>query len=709
MSYGTDLDSYRSVIRDKNIWLYIFGREKPDLDNSQSYYRYINNTINLAFVYAFSCVKEMYNIVEDIEEKKKLFNPNAKRAIKNIERIYNGFDVNYELINYIMLDIQFDLALGSESCLKQYIPGIASEFNVLDYSAHILHWMTTSKYEANITISDLVKLFQKLIGALPFISNTALKGEGNDVFFETQVGFEKKIVYSDYKLYIQDCGRGYYQFYFLERVEAKKHSLSLCYSTPDYADKYFIVYHDKIFNETAECDNGEFVLLDADEIELMCNRITGFDTEDVFNSKGAIADGISNIYTVNYKYLKNLSLSISDELGRSDNNLCRDKVLLKYGVNPGGEYDLDSVIIMQLIEKSPFTVLFDLFCIDGGSFHSVIKNLYNRFNCKIKFKYIDFTKAPVDYSELDRHLMKNLKTSRGAYYNMEMAEMQANYILSMILADSREGDAGVGRVSDEIECINANRSLEMAQDVCAKLLIKMTCFYNGVIAYGCEKMEYDAEYYNNMPSAEKINNAQERFKTTFLSAAKDAYESMCANNHSSNRNENLANAIDLFLELVDFVDNDANSRKALKCVLGKNSIVDKRRLGLSRGIVSLDSTEQIKQILNVLEYLTTGSFDKNETKGDFNSAIHPIVGRYISNSESNDQCRIASFSIRIDVDANGQFDYMKSINILTEFHYQIDEYYYCLPNIGRSNFDWWIDPLVVSVNDFDSIFSKEGE
>lgn len=108
-------------------------------------------------------------------------------------------------------------------------------------------------------------------------------------------------------------------------------------------------------------------------------------------------------------------------------------------------------------------------------------------------------------------------------------------------------------------------------------------------------------------------------------------------------------------------------------------------------------------------YLTTGSFDKNETKGDFNSAIHPIVGRYISNSESNDQCRIASFSIRIDVDANGQFDYMKSINILTEFHYQIDEYYYCLPNIGRSNFDWWIDPLVVSVNDFDSIFSKEGE
>ena len=707
MNSTKDLENYRSVIRDKNIWLYIFGKDKPDFDNAQSYYRYINNTINLAFVYVFSCIKEMYNIVEDIEEKKRLFNPNAKRAIKNIDRIYNGFDINYELINYIMLDVQFDLALGTDSCLRQYIPGIASNFNILDYSPRIFHWMTTSKYENSITISDLINLFQKLIVSLPFVSNTILQGEKCDTFFETQIGFEKKTIYTDYKLFIQDCGRGYYQFYFLERVEAKKHALSLYYSTPDYADKYLIVYHDKYYRENISSDCSEFILLDLGDIELICNRITGSDTNDLFNNNCIVSDGISNIYTVNYKYLKNLSLSISDELGRSDNTLCRDKVLLKYGFDPYGEYDLDSVIIMQLIEKSPSTVLFDLFCIDSGAFHSIVRNLYNRFNCKIKFKYIDFSKKPVDYSELDRHLMRNLRTSHSAYHSMEMAELQANYILSMLLTNSRESEARVERISDVIEYISTNRSLEMAQEACINLLMKTISFYHGVLAYGREKMEYDAEYYDNMPSTDKIKETQERFRTTFLSAAECAYKSLFSCNLSDSREDKFIHAINSFVELVDKVDNSVNLRKALKCALGKNSIVDKRQLGISSKIVSLEENEQLKQIVMILEYLTTGSFEKNESKGDFNSSIYPITGRYVSNSESNDQCRIANFSIRIDVNANGQFDYMKTINILSEFYYQIDEYYYCLPNVGRSNLDWWIDPIVVSANEFDSIFAKK--
>lgn len=382
-------------------------------------------------------------------------------------------------------------------------------------------------------------------------------------------------------------------------------------------------------------------------------------------------------------------------------------MLRKYGIDPYGEYDLDSVIIMQLIEKSPSTVLFDLFCIDSSAFHSIVRNLYNRFNCKIKFEYIDFSKRPVDYSELDRQLMKNLRTDHGAYHSMEMAELQVNYILSMLLTNSRESEARVERISDVIEYISTNRSLDMAQEACTNLLVKTISFYYGVLAYGREKMEYDAAYYDNMPSTDKIRETQERFSTTFLSAAEYAYHSLFSDNMSDSREENLIHAIDSFIALIDRVDNNVNLRKALKCALGKNSIVDKRQLGISSKIVSFEEKEQLKQILMILEYLTTGSFERNESKGDFNSSIYPITGRYVSNSESNDQCRIANFSIRIDVNANGQFDYMKTINILSEFHYQIDEYYYCLPNIGRSNLEWWIDPIVVSANEFDSIFERK--
>lgn len=704
---SSDLEGYRSYIKDKYIWLYIFGKEKPDLDNAQSYYKYINNTVNLAFLYAFSCIKEMYNVVEDIEEKKKLFNPNAKRAIKNIDRIYNGFDINYELINYIMLDIQFDLARGSESCLKQYVPGIAAEFNVLDYSPRILHWMTTTKYEENVTIADLITLFRNLIASLPFIGSASLQGEGADTYFEIQAGlFEKKNVYTDYKLFVQDCGRGYYQLYFLERVEAKAHSLSLHYSSPDYADKYSIVYHDKVYKENPDEENCEFVLSDQDDLERICSRITGADTSEIFGNGLYDANGISNIYTVNYKYLKNLSLAISDELGRSDNTMCRDKILKKYGIDPLGDYDLDSVIIMQLIERLPSVVLFDLFCIDNGAFHAVIRNLYDRFNGKIKFRYIDFSKKPVNYSELDRHLAIK---SNGACRDKEIAELEADYIISTLLANSRENETVFERPSDIIQYINTDNSLDSKQAMFARFLIKLCCFYRGVIAYGFEKQAYDAEYYDNMPSAEKIQDTEERFRDRFMEAARDAYSSEYSCNLSGDSREDLAFTIRAFTELVGEVDGNVKMRRALKCVLGKNSIADVKHCGLSPDIVSLSDGEQTKQILMALEYLTTGSMSKNEAQGDFNSSIYPVTGRYVSTMESNDQCSIANFSINIDVDANGHFDYMKTINILTEFKYRIDEYYYCLPNVGRSNFEWWIDPLVVNAREFDSIFVKKGE
>ncbi|MBR3298438.1 MAG: hypothetical protein IKI64_04465 [Clostridia bacterium] len=707
MNAATDLDNYRSVVKDDFIWLYIFGKQRPDFDNIQSYYRYINNTINLSFIYAYSCIKEMLNVEEDIEEKKKSFNPNAKRAIKNIDRIYNNLDISFELITYIMLDVQFDLALGRESCLNKYVSGISADFNVLDYSPRILHWMSTSKAEKDVTLTDMIALFRKLLKSLPFIGNTALRGEKHETFFEIEETFEKKIVYTDHRLYIHDCGRGYYQFYFLERVDAKTHSLSLCYSTPDYADKYMIVYHADALPEILESDDCEHIISDVEGIESICSIITGTNAKEVLNSRGRLADGISNIYTVNYKYLKNLSLSISDELGRSDNTLFRNQVLQKYGINPGKEYDLDSVIIMQLIERSPSNVLFDLFCIDPSAFHSIIKNLYSRFNCKLRFKYIDFSRSPVDYSELDQHLIRNRRTNYGAYQGMELAEMQANYILSTLLANSRESEARVFRVSDVIEDINNDRSLDAAQDACAQLLIKTCCFYRGVIAYGYEKIEYDADCYDSMPSAETIKETQKRFQKAFLEAAESAYKNDYLCHQTGNSGDNLAFAIDAFVRFIDQVDNSIELRKALKCVLGRNSVIDKRQLSLSSDIVLLEREEQTKQLLGILEFLTTGSFEKNESKGDFNSSVYPITGRYVSNSESNDQCRIANFSIRIDVNANGQFDYMKTINILTEFYYQIDEYYYCLPNIGRSNYEWWIDPLIVSATDFDSIFDKK--
>ena len=43
--------------------------------------------------------------------------------------------------------------------------------------------------------------------------------------------------------------------------------------------------------------------------------------------------------------------------------------------------------------------------------------------------------------------------------------------------------------------------------------------------------------------------------------------------------------------------------------------------------------------------------------------------------------------------------------MLSEFVYDRSEVYYCVPNVLRSNYKWWIDPILISFRDFNNIFS----
>jgi len=699
-----EIGQYREYIRDKFIWRYIFGNQDPELDNADDILRCINNTVNLAFIYVLSCIRGMYKNEENIEDKKKTFNPNAKRAIKNMDRIYNGLDITYELINYILLDVQFDLSLGNSSCLKQYIPGVSDTFLPLDYSPLILHWLSSSRAISGMTLDDLIRRFQKLIVSLPFLG-ASLTEEDADVCFEVRVGFEKSWLYTDHKILIRDCGRDYYMFYFLERVETDNHACTLHYSTPDYADKYEIVCHDEHYRgETENSENRVFRQMEIDDLEMLYSCITGSDPESLFQEKIGHEDGIRNIYSVNYKYLKNLSLAIADELGSVDRTKCREDFLAKYGVDATKESDLDSVIIMKLIEHTPTTILNDLFIIDSDLFHAIIRNLYRRFNGRVVFRHVDFSVQPPDFTALEKFIQNSMHAGRKFIREGERAMLQANYIISMILSDSMSSMP----IADNIGRIQAHNELAFAQGTLAKILMRTCVFYQGVLAYGKGKLAYDAEHYNSMPSAEETAKAQILLHDAFLKKAQKAYNTEFRDSFESmDPKSQLLYALQRLHALMDLCEKPENERY-LKCAIGKTEIMDHDGISLTDALTEMEPKDQIRQIVNCLEYLNTGSLENNEGQGDFNSCIYPTTGKYRSNSESGDECRVACFSVRIDVNANGKYDYIKNIKVLTEFTYQINEYYYCLPNIARSNINWWIDPLIIKAGDFDAIF-KQGE
>ena len=49
------------------------------------------------------------------------------------------------------------------------------------------------------------------------------------------------------------------------------------------------------------------------------------------------------------------------------------------------------------------------------------------------------------------------------------------------------------------------------------------------------------------------------------------------------------------------------------------------------------------------------------------------------------------------------------VKILSELDYEINEKYYCIPNVETSNKRWWIDPFLISCKKFDELMYSDGK
>ena len=128
-------------------------------------------------------------------------------------------------------------------------------------------------------------------------------------------------------------------------------------------------------------------------------------------------------------------------------------------------------------------------------------------------------------------------------------------------------------------------------------------------------------------------------------------------------------------------------------------IADKRKCDEERW---LDTT------LEILEYLKTGSTPDTPMDSDLFNAVYPFTAVFNRRKENPDGYKTVTFSLNIDVDEDNKADHSRDVNVLSEFEYKSDVYY-CLPNILRSNYKWWIDPVLIRFKKFNDIFSNGGK
>lgn len=742
---------FEENIQDENIRTFILN--KPNINNqlnkTGAYIEYMDNLINLAFIFLYGSFQRacIDSEKEDLSDVFNLSDHTVSRVVNYLKDTFVKHALISDLIQFILTDVQFDMKRGEDSNLKQVFPGFCefkSDFNLIKYFKIISEWKNmASKYQYDV--NEVLDLFHDLLENMTFLRNYNLVKEDDQTFIfekKQQLGFS-----SDKKFYdqIHTChvlleSENLFGFYILNTMEFDKRydRVVLKYLSKDGLD--LVTFY--ACNENLEREGEYWIEYDAEEF---FSEVTCYPFELSSELMGPKSDYDITIHTINYKYIKNLALSISDIF--NSNSEVEDIFMDAFGpkikeisASQGGKIsasDWDAIIVMLLIEVGPTKILQTLISKHKQIFYDICKNLSRRISSD-RFALTSMNKEKLD--EAVKKVMKDkIVGPKGSSIainksvkNRAFPKAAAILIISSLTAFSDEETnsedvtlkkvISVGNVYDNILLLNnlkkennIEEKIKYVSIVLGETFKYLLCFYEGIFAYGNNKAEFDAESNDLCLTNATICRYQKNLSDAFLNAAKkvaDELEKM----DTSDPSDTIA-----LMNKWEYLCGNTNSSqtRGLYIALGKHlimNVVDFKYAKRKYNVIDTDYIDKsnvdrwIDFAINVLEYFKTGSFNNNPNDYNLFNAVYPFVSTYKRSNENFDGYHTGTFSISIDVTDDGNDDYHYEVSVLTEFKYNLSEEFYCLPNILRSNKRWWIDPLLIDYVTFNNIFNQnEGE
>ncbi len=752
------ISQFECLVHDKNMRDCILGDMDDPFDYVENFYAMYKNVIDLAFVYVFSCCKDLANKQYDPqtgttarERCLKAANANSSRVLRTLDKVYLTTPASNELIQFVLMDVYFDFISITQSPLRRYIPDcFCGEIDLSEYFSLINKSLFSSRL-SDLDFDSAWDKLLKLLRAFGFLLNTSLcydeerdwyvfKRIPDDVFDDGIIntfGIIRKIT---------DRNEAYYYLYSVEnetdmamRYERLDHGSYIMCAVKNFVPDFkfgevfgepYEIHYDREYIETflGLCDVGHFV-----------------------SGKHA---ALNQIYNINYKYIKNLALAISDAIGKGVFAKCKDALRDAFkGEYPeifdkenNGSGDWDTIVVMLLIEVGPSRVMQVVFLADRNIGDYVLQFLRLRFGGEIKARldrigtqeeFVERAENIVAQGlrfdgETSRKLIK-LKTREN---DKLIAEAMAGIILDALTADTMQQRLSYDfniNIKQNIEAIENIRKKSLTgqfddardeqykfvKSVIVETLKRIICFYRGIFGCGEIKAEYDRDSSENILSDEKICEYQSRINEAFLGSAKAAVRELKAVENSEHPVEGLIEALlKLCRECVctnGSVFEKSKNSKSLHAVIGRDNIMNVREFEEHLSHVISERTrfspENIdwwtEKTIDILKFLQYGSFDT--AKGNLMSAVYPIVAEYNKSNDNCDGYHTSMFMLEIEVDADGDgmVDFIREVNVLSEFAYTISHRYYCLPNAIRSTDKWWLDPFIIRCKDFDEIFTEK--
>ncbi len=722
-----------------------------------------------------------------------------ERVLQILKGLYHQHNVNYETMQFIILNTQIALA-KENSILKQKI-GLSekiavrtNEQNKNEYKIqgpNLVDIMgRVQKYCKMININyggrdfknseDALKLYEglnQLLDACRIFENVDITINEED--YAVSFIDNKKII-PTYHLLYQDASQ-YNKLIYLNTIRYDSNrALYLKYS--DLLDKNPSFVLIKKQNDNIETKIKK--IIEVDSVEDYYLEITGHIMGNRSNAYGK-----GSILNYNYKYINKLALAIVDSIelnNERDYNdyrinlkelLLDNKTLFKEDLEKGkldddddnnDDYDAlnwDLVLTKLLTFETPTRVLKTLLKDENASSLKMIKNIIVNLNLRLQDSFtIDEVVNTRDrlVNEVKKQLVifnqgKNLVNEDFKKKWENHIEIDASIkALVDVLSDVNSGNINTDKsvsmayncnIFDKITLLSENNFRYLSgkaseiKSICDNALCEvikvMLCFYAGIVGCVKERLGYETESFNKYLSNEIIAEWQDKIEKAMYDGIKQKAKEI----------SKLKTAKEYLLELRKTASmafksdlNGISFNEAIKAILGRNILKIRQfekyvYFDRNNGDVyliykdnereetlSLDELDEenidlyLKSVKALLKFFAGINKEYSQIE-KFRNMAYPMIVTVSGNTINRDKNRLMKFSLTLDDYTNNHTttnienapvaQRLNEVNISTEFDYQINEKFYCLPNIDRITNQFWADPILIQCEKFNKCLTED--
>lgn len=445
---------------------------------------------------------------------------------------------------------------------------------------------------------------------------------------------------------------------------------------------------------------------------------------------------IEDFYAINYKYIRNLALAIVDVLGPDDqarieafySKDSRFKPLFNSKNGNLASLHWDVVIAILMVEEGAGKLLTLLFTDNRKAFSALMRNLELRFgsehfpraeiqriaeteirkgveNLRGRNPYVDvFFHDTVRVGVQVRALLSSVT---NAVNGNEMLNEKIEYPISIrshiLLLQGIRDDTGTGPYS----------KLVAVRSIVNQALGTLIRFYRAFFQYAKIKKEFETDSFYRVMTDVQISEYQRRAQEKFEEERENYRRKLEAVNDSGVAvKDNFCAIMDMLRDLCNDCALGSENQQLLHYTLGRQQILDfdfiDKVLSDFKNPISPDpDDDEVDRIiacaLEAFYYLQSGEH-KNKTRGKLTEeqrsrkmkelpmkAIFPFVTTFQYSKQTGDGYHINFFSV---ISPSGQ---EITVKVMSEFHYHLNEKYYCLPNRQSSanSLNLWIEPVMI--------------